>query len=65
MSAQKWESVTWDWIEREIVDYLLIANHGLEKPHGISLARLLARRPGAASAAQKRNGTKRRSSSNV
>lgn len=26
MSAEKWESVTWDWIEREIVDYILIGN---------------------------------------
>lgn len=65
MSAEKWESVTWDWIEREIVDYLLIANHRPEKPHGNSLARLLARRPAAASATQRRNGTKRRSSSNA
>ena len=65
MSAEKWESVTWDWIEREIVDYLLIANHGPEKPHRISLARLIAGRPRAASATQRRNGTKRRSSGNA
>lgn len=65
MSAEKWESVTWDWIEREIVDYLLIANHRPEKPHGNFLARLLARRPAAAKPNQQHNGTKRRSSSHA
>lgn len=65
MSAEKWESVNWDWIEREIVDYLLIANRKPKKPHGNSLTRLLARRPPAASGNQRRNGTKRRSSSNA
>lgn len=65
MSAEKWESVTWDWIERVIVDCLLIANERPEKRHGNPSARLLARRPAAAGTTQKRNGTKRRSSSNV
>ncbi|HEV2418041.1 MAG TPA: hypothetical protein VGX94_09560 [Terriglobia bacterium] len=64
MSAAKWELVTWDWIEREIVDYLLIANHETEKPHGKSLPSLLARRPAAGKPNQQHNGTKRRSSSN-
>lgn len=65
MSIEKWEAATWDWIEREIVDCLLIANDRPEKPHGNSLTRLLARLPAPASGTQKRNGTKRRSSSNA
>ncbi|HEV2416329.1 MAG TPA: hypothetical protein VGX94_00845 [Terriglobia bacterium] len=31
MSAEKWESPTWDWIEREIVDHILIASKKLDK----------------------------------
>lgn len=65
MSAEKWESLTWDWIEREIVDYLLIANRKPEKSHGNSLARLIPARPAATCATQRRSGTKRRSSSNA
>jgi hypothetical protein len=42
MSAEKWESITWDWIEREIVDYLLIASARKQKPE--SLASVLAKR---------------------
>lgn len=65
MSAEKWESVTWDWIEHEIVDYLLITKRRPEKPPGNSLAHLLGRRAATAIAPQRRNGTKRRSSSNA
>jgi hypothetical protein len=39
MSTQKWESVTWDWLEREIVDCLLTAGKRRNDPG--SLARLL------------------------
>jgi hypothetical protein len=42
MSAEKWESITWDWVEREIVDYLLIASARQEKPG--SLVGMLATR---------------------
>ncbi len=40
MSTEKGESVTWDWLEREIVDYLLTAGKRPEKPG--SLACLLS-----------------------
>jgi predicted alpha-1,6-mannanase (GH76 family) len=39
MSTEKWESVTWDWLEREIVDCLLIA--GRRRIKSASLARML------------------------
>ena len=49
MSVERWESVTWDLIEREIVDYLLIASERPEKPG--QLTRLLVKRlkPGVVS----------------
>jgi hypothetical protein len=43
MSTQKWESVTWEWLEREIVDCLLIA--GERRGNSESLAGFLARQP--------------------
>lgn len=39
MSTQKWESITWDWLEREIVDYLMIA--GRQRQRRRLLTRLL------------------------
>jgi hypothetical protein len=42
MSTQKWECVTWEWLEREIVDYVLIAGERQQKPRAGSLASLLA-----------------------
>jgi hypothetical protein len=38
MSTQKWESVTWEWLEREIVDCLLA---GKRRKKSASLARVL------------------------
>jgi hypothetical protein len=38
MSTQKWESVTWEWLEREIVDCLLA---GKRRKKSLSLARML------------------------
>lgn len=35
MSAEKWESVTWDWIEQEIVDYIMIASKEQGKAHAL------------------------------
>jgi hypothetical protein len=61
ISAEKWESVTWDWVEREIVDYLLIASVRPEKQD--SLARLLAKRISADDIPWKA-GTQQRSTSN-
>ena len=61
MTAEKWELVTWDWIEREIVDYLLIAGSRPERPE--SLASVLAKRPMADSIPSKA-ATQRRSTSN-
>lgn len=65
MSAEKWESVTWDWIEREIVDYLLIANDRPGKSPEASLARVLVNRVDKASATPARSGTQRRRAGNV
>lgn len=45
MSTQKWESVTWEWLEREIVHCLLIAGKGRAKAG--MLRRLLAEQPNA------------------
>lgn len=45
MSTQKWESVTWEWLEREIVDCLLIAGKQPEKCG--SLGGLLGQQPKA------------------
>jgi hypothetical protein len=39
MSTQKWESVTWQWLEREIVDCLLA---GKRRKKSASLASVLA-----------------------
>ena len=44
MSTQRWELVTWEWLEREIVDCLLLAGQRQEKSRGGSLAGLLAQR---------------------
>lgn len=43
MATQKWESVTWEWLEREIVDCLLIAGKRQGKP-GL-LSRVLTDQP--------------------
>jgi hypothetical protein len=43
MSTQKWESVTWEWLEREIIDSLLIAGKRPQKSG--ALASLLIERP--------------------
>jgi hypothetical protein len=43
MSTQKWESVTWEWLEREIVESLVIA--GKRRARSGVLARLLGREP--------------------
>lgn len=48
MSAQKWESVTWDWLEREIVDCLLIAGRRPNKSRSL-VCLLEKRRKSAAS----------------
>jgi hypothetical protein len=61
MSVEKWESITWDWIEREVVDYLLIASARKQKPE--SLASVLAKRL-AAEGIPSRAATQRRSTSN-
>jgi hypothetical protein len=42
MSTEKWESITWDWLEREIADYLLIAGGRRDKSG--SLVDLLVQR---------------------
>ncbi len=44
MSTQKWESVTWDWIEREIVECLLAERQRQEKSNGESFVSRLANR---------------------
>jgi hypothetical protein len=38
MSTQKWESITWEWLEREIVDCLFA---GKRRKKSASLARVL------------------------
>ena len=63
MSAEKWESVTWDWIEREIVEYLLTASKKPGKAQ--SLFNRLAKRSEPANPSQKNVATQRRSSSNA
>lgn len=62
MSAEKWESVTWDWIEREIVDQLLIANKKGQTSQ--ALDSLLAKRPASANVPRKDAARPRRSSNN-
>lgn len=62
MSAEKWESVTWDWIEREIVDSLLIANKKGQTSR--SLDTLLTKRQAAATVPRKHTERPRRSSNN-
>lgn len=62
MSAEKWESVTWDWIEREIVDQLLIANKKGQTSQ--ALDSLLAKQPAAANVPRKDAARPRRSSNN-
>jgi hypothetical protein len=64
IGAEKWESVTWDWVEREIVECLLIANDRPEKPSRISLAGLLAGRFGVTKPSPKSAATQRRSTCN-
>ncbi len=63
MSAEKWESVTWDWVEREIVEYLLTASKKPGKAQ--SLFTWLAKRSEPANPSQKNVATQRRSSSNA
>jgi hypothetical protein len=43
ISTQKWESVTREWLEQEIVESLVIA--GKRRARSAALARLLAREP--------------------
>lgn len=43
MSTCKWESVTWEWLEREILDCLLLADK--RRHNSGALARLLIERP--------------------
>lgn len=63
MSAEKWESVTWDWVEREIVDYVLIAD---KKPgNAQSFLNRLAKASEPAGPSQKSVATQRRSASNA
>jgi hypothetical protein len=45
MSTEKWESITWDWVDREIADCLLIAGGRRDKSG--SLVDLLVQRPKA------------------
>jgi hypothetical protein len=63
MSTQKWELVTWEWLEREIVDSLLIAGERQENRRSGSLVGLLARQPkaGPNSAMPKRRQPQERS----
>jgi hypothetical protein len=56
MSTQKWELVTWEWLEREIVECLVIAGQRRRNRRSGSLVGLLARQPkvGPSSAMPKR-----------
>ncbi len=63
MSAEKWESVTWDWIEREIVEYLLTASKKPGKAQ--SLFNRLAKASEPANPSQRSSPTQRRSTSNA
>jgi len=63
ISAEKWESVTWDWIEREIVEYLLTASKKPGKTR--SLFNRLVKRSEPASPSQRSAATQRRSTSNA
>ncbi len=63
MSAEKWESVTWDWIERELVDYILIASKKPGKAQ--SLFNRLAKASGPANPSQNNVATQRRSTPNA
>ena len=56
MSTQKWELVTWEWLEQEIVECLVIAGQRQGNPRSGSLVGLLARKPkaGPSSAMPKR-----------
>lgn len=56
MSTQKWELVTWEWLEQEIVECLVIAGERRGNRRSGSLAGLLARQPkaGPSSAMPKR-----------
>lgn len=62
MSAEKWESVTWDLVEREIVDYILIASKQSGKAQ-VYLNRLVNRRE-SASHSRKPAAAQKRSTSN-
>lgn len=63
MSAEKWESVTWDWIEREIVDTILIASKKPGKAQ--SFFNRLAEASGPASPSQICADAQRRSATNA
>ena len=62
MRAEKWESVTWDWVEREIVDYILIA--GKKPGKAQSFFNRLAKASEPASPSQKSAAAQRRSACN-
>jgi hypothetical protein len=63
MSTQKWELVTWEWLEQEIVECLVIAGHRRGNRRSATLAGLLARQPkaGPSSAIPKRRQSQERS----
>jgi len=56
MSTQKWELVTWEWLEQEIVECLVIAGQRRRNRRSGSLASLLAQqsKAGTSSAMPKR-----------
>lgn len=62
MSAEKWESVTWDWIEREIVDYIMIA--GEQPGKAQTFLNRLTKRLGPAGISREPAATQQRSTSN-
>jgi hypothetical protein len=62
-SAEKWESVTWDWVEREIVEYLLTASKEPDKAQ--SLFNRLVKASEPASPSQRSAAALRRSASNA
>lgn len=62
MSTEKWESVTWDLVEREIVDYLLIASKQPSKTQAFLNRLASQRKPDGLS--RKPAARQRRSTSN-
>lgn len=62
MSAEKWESVTWDLVEREIVDYILIASR--QPSRAEAFLNRLAKQPEPASLSRKPAAAQQQSTSN-